>query len=121
MKQPANGSLSAPETLATLPTEYHYNNDTCNKDILDKGVTVIYMSGDATQQEMESWCSQIRTLSGQHVDWFTFGGGDVIRTVGDTTKVKSAILDSYPQLYNQVRARKPDADERFLLHYNMRV
>ncbi len=103
----------------TLPT--NHNNDKCNAVILNEGVTVIDISGDATQREMEAWCAQIRAQSGQPVDWFTCGGRDVIKTTGDTQKVQRAILDLYPQLYNHVRARNPDADTRFLLRYNMRV
>ena len=101
--------------------EYRYNPDTCNEEILGKGISVIVMSGEATQQEMETWCAQIRHRSGQGVDWFVCGGRDVIRTTGNTGTVKQAILELYPRLYNRVHARKPDADPRFLLSYNMRV
>lgn len=104
---------------ATLPSGY--NTDKCNEDTRTRGVTVMDISGDATQQEMEAWCAQIRAQSGHDVDWFTFVGRDIIKTTGDTQQVQRAILDLYPQLYNQVRSRNPDADTRFLLHYNMRV
>ena len=101
-----------------------YNSDYCNQDIFNNGVSIMNISGDATGQEMEDWCAQLRTRSGQPVDWMVCCGRDVIKTTGDVAKVKEAVIESYPQLYHTVLTRNREIDEdsrRFLLSYNMRV
>lgn len=100
------------------------SRDQCNKNTFVRGTLVMELAGNATSEEMEAWCAQIRDRSGQPVDWYTSCGGDFIRTTGDVAKVKTTVLDLYPQLLNTVLTRKGHVKEwdlPYVLPYIMRV
>ena len=110
------------------PTSFSYDRTTCHSAILANGRAVMYIAGNATQDEVEEWCEKLRADSKQPIDWHTVAGADVIKTTGDIQLVRESIAKLYPLLYNKVLDRKQvrvkagqysDLDPRFILPYKM--
>lgn len=69
-----------------------------NEEMRVNGVTVLCLGGNDTDMELEAWCRESARLCGQQVDWFTLGGRDGIRVLGNMDKIVPVILNRMHKL-----------------------
>ena len=83
----------------------------CNREIFERG-EVMFVTDSISSNRMEQWVRNVAENSGQPVDWHFVGGRAVVKALGDTVKVRSAMDDLFPRLEELRRASSLPSPQR---------
>lgn len=75
----------------------------CNHDVFTRG-EVMFVTDGISSNRMEQWVREVAKLSGQPVDWHFAGGRAVVKALGHTGSVRTAMDHLFPLLEQLRRA-----------------
>ena len=76
----------------------------CNQEICNNG-RVVFVTNTIRPQVLEQWVKSVAQKSEQRVDWHFVGGRAVVKTLGDVSKVRIAILELLPE-HNRLQEKR---------------